>query len=208
MIHRLSCILMVLAFSTLVAACAGRQPQIEMVSGSAEPGKTVQMKGENKNLLGSGIKVGDTLPDTALVDSSTMKPVNLNDYREQVLLLSIVPSVDTKVCEEQTHYLGEEGDSLPESVRRITISRDTPFAHMRFAEEADLKDIDYFSDYKEGAFGRSMGLLMEGPMLLARSVILVDRNGVVRYIQVVPEVTKLPDMERAFAEAAKLTEGS
>ncbi len=206
MISRLLNGLIALGISVLVVACAGRQQHIEMVSDSAEPGKTVNMRGEKKNLLGEGVKVGDILPDTTLVDSSTMKAVNLNDYRGDVLFLSIVPSVDTKVCEEQTHYLGEEGDRLPESVRRITISRDTPFAHMRFAEEADLEDIHYFSDYKEGTFGRHMGLLMEGPMLLARSVVLVDRQGVIRYIQVVPEVTKLPDMEKAFKEAVRLAD--
>ena len=208
MLSRLSYGLAVLGFSVLVAACAGKQQQIEMVSASAEPGGTVTMRGDSKNLIGEGIEVGERLPDVALVDSAAMKPVILSDYRGEVLFLSIVPSVDTKVCEEQTHYLGEEGDRLPESVRRITISRDTPFAHMRFAEEAGLENIKYLSDYKEGTFGRSVGLLMEGPRLLARSVVLVDRQGVVRYIQVVPEVTKLPDMERAFDKAAELAEGS
>ena len=119
-------------------------------------------------------------------------------------MLSIVPSIDTKVCEEQTHYLGEEGDSLPPGVKRITISRDTPFAQTRFAKEAKLDDITYLSDYKEGAFGRSIGLLLDGPRLLARSVIIVDKEGIVRYIQVVPEITHLPDMEEAFRRAVAL----
>ena len=110
----------------------------------------------------------------------------------------------TKVCEEQTHYLGEEGDNLPATIKRITISRDTPFAQRRFAEEADLDDIQYLSDYKAGEFGKSVGLLIDGPMLLARSVILVDKQGVVQYIQVVPEVTHLPDMEKAFGVATEL----
>ena len=74
-----------------------------------------------------------------------------------VLFLSIVPSVDTKVCEAQTHYLGEEGDVLPSTVKRIVISRDTPFAQARFSKEAKLEDVQYLSDYKEGTFGRSTG---------------------------------------------------
>jgi thiol peroxidase len=106
--------------------------------------------------------------------------------------------VDTKVCEAQTHYLGEEGDKLPPGVKRITISRDLPFAHKRFAEEAKLTDIQYLSDYKTGDFGMSTGLLADGLMLLARSVMIVDREGVIRYIQIVPEITHLPDMEAAF----------
>jgi thiol peroxidase len=90
---------------------------------------------------------------------------------------------------------------LPPTVKRIAISRDTPFAQARFAKEAKLEDIQYLSDYKEGAFGRSTGLLIEGPRLLARSILLVDKQGIVRYIQVVPDITHLPDMEKAIEKA-------
>jgi thiol peroxidase len=89
-------------------------------------------------------------------------------------------------------------------VRRIVISRDTPFAQKRFAKEAKLTDLQYLSDYKQGDFGRSTGLLTEGLMLLARSVIVVDKEGTVRYIQVVPEMSHLPDMEKAFEKATEL----
>jgi thiol peroxidase len=139
-----------------------------------------------------------------VVDAMTMKDVDLSKERGSVLLVSIVPSLDTAVCEEQTHYLGEQGDRLPKSVKRIVISRDTPFAQKRFAKEAKLTDLQYLSDYKQGDFGRSAGLLTEGLMLLARSVILVDKQGIVRYIQVVPEMTHLPDMEKAFEKAIEL----
>jgi thiol peroxidase len=135
----------------------------------------------------------------------TMKDVDLSQERGQVLLLSIVPSVDTKVCEAQTHYLGEEGDRLPQSVQRITISRDLPFAQKRFAEEAKLTDLRYLSDYKTGDFGKATGLLVEDMKLLARAVVIVDRQGLVRYIQVVPEITHLPDMESAFEKAIELS---
>lgn len=187
-------------------SCSAKQPQLPINPGSVAPGSQVTRKGEQLKLLGTPIAIGDSLPSTALVDAGNMAKVNLQDYRGDVLFLSIVPSIDTKVCEEQTHYLGEQGDTLPDSVKRITISRDTPFAQQRFAKEADLADIHYLSDYKAGDFGRSMGLLMDGPMLLARSIILVDRRGVVRYMQVVPEITNLPDMERAFAAAVKMVE--
>jgi thiol peroxidase len=134
----------------------------------------------------------------------TMKEVDLSQEKGKVLFLSVVPSLDTRVCDVQTHYLGEEGDRLPQGVQRITISRDTPFAQRRFAREAKLTDIRYLSDYKEGEFGRSTGLLMDGYKLLARSVILVDKHGIVRYIQVVPEMTHLPSMEGAFEKAIQL----
>ena len=94
---------------------------------------------------------------------------------------------------------------MPPSIKRITISRDTPFAQKRFATEAKLTKIQYLSDYKEGAFGRSTGLLIDGLMLDTRTVILVDTQGSVRYIQVVPELTHLPDMEKAFDVAIELS---
>jgi thiol peroxidase len=162
-------------------------------------------RGEKRfKLLGSPIAAGKPLPAVLLVDAMTMKEVDLSQERGSVLLLSIVPSLDTPVCDAQTHYLGERGGGLPAGVRRITISRDTPFAQKRFAQEAKLTHLQYLSDYKEGAWGRASGLLVEGSMLLARSVVLVDGQGVVRSIQVVPDLTHLPDMETAFARAAEL----
>jgi thiol peroxidase len=134
-----------------------------------------------------------------------MQEVDLSRERGSVLFLSVVPSIDTRVCEAQSHYLGEKGNSMPGDVRRITISRDTPFAQKRFAHEAKLVNVQFLSDYKQGDFGRSTGLLMEGSMLLSRSVILVDKKGIVRYIQVVPDITHLPDMERAFLRATELS---
>ncbi len=195
----------VLTLSLLLAACAAHRAHMTVDIGSVLPGSKVARKGTPLSLIGTPIAVGQRMPFTDLVDAQSMSGVNLEDYRGKVLLLSIVPSIDTKVCEAQTHYLGEEGDKLPQNVVRITISRDTPFAQTRFAKEAKLTDIQYISDYKAGNFGRSTGLLMDGPMLLARSVILVDQQGIVQYIQVVPEITHLPDMETAFSKAVDLS---
>ena len=184
--------------------CATTQPKIPMDRASSQPGTQVSFRGNSVKLLGSPISVGKPLPAVEVIDAMSMKGVDLSKERGSVLILSIVPSLDTPVCEEQTHYLGEKGDRLPGSVRRIVISRDTPFAQKRFAKEAKLTNLQYLSDYKQGDFGRSTGLLAEGLMLLARSVILVDREGIVRSIQVVPEMTHLPDMETAFEKAIEL----
>ena len=191
-------------FFSLLMGCAGTQPNIPVDEFSVEPGTTVARKGQSFKLLGTPIAVGKPLPSVELRDANTMAKVDLSTMKGSILFLSIVPSLDTPVCEAQTHYLGEEGDKLPNLVERITISRDTPFAQKRFAKEAKLTDLRYLSDYREGEFGRSVGLLMDGLKLLARSVILVDTHGKVRYIQVVPEITHLPDMEAAFQEAAQL----
>ncbi|MFC1828538.1 peroxiredoxin [Thermodesulfobacteriota bacterium] len=187
-----------------VAGCAGPRAKFEIEDKSAVPGTMVSRKGSPLHLLGSPVSVGGPLPSALLVDAGDMKSVDLSAERGKVLFLSIVPSLDTKVCDAQTHYLGEEGDRLPDAVERITISRDTPFAQKRFAGEAKLTDIRYLSDYKEAQFGLSTGLLIDELRLLTRSVILVDKAGVIRYLQVVPDITRLPDMERAFGAAVEL----
>ena len=191
-------------FLILIMACAG-QPKMTMESLSALPGGQVTFAEKPLHLIGSPIAMGRPLPSVKLTDAMTMEDVDLSTLRGLVLFVSIVPSLDTPVCEAQTHYLGEKGTRMPSSIKRITISRDTPFAQKRFATEAKLTKIQYLSDYKEGAFGRSTGLLIDGLMLDARTVILVDPQGVVRYIQVVPELTHLPDMEKAFDVATELS---
>jgi len=188
----------------LVVGCAAPQPKIPMDWASSQPGTQVSFRGNPVKLLGSAISVGKPLPSVEVVDAMSMKGIDLSKEKGSILILSIVPSLDTPVCEEQTHYLGEKGDKLPGSVRRIVISRDTPFAQKRFAKEAKLTNLQYLSDYKQGDFGRSTGLLAEGSMLLARSVIIADKEGTVRYIQVVPESSHLPDMEKAFETAMEL----
>ena len=180
----------------------GAKPPVD--TASSVPGGSVTQKGEARQLVGTPLTIGAPLPATALVDSVTMERVDLSRLRGKVLFLSLVPSLDTKVCEAQTHSLGEEGDRLPAEIVRITISRDTPFAQKRFAEAAKLTDLTYLSDYRDGSFGRATGLLVEESALLARAVIVVDRQGIVRYIQVVPELSHLPDMETAFAKAQAL----
>lgn len=194
----------VLMLLTTICSCAAARQDIKVEQESVEPGSYVTFKGTEYKLLGTPVAVGEQIPPARLVDSLTLQETDLSEMKGEVLFISIVPSVDTKVCEAQTHYLGEEGDKLPVGVKRITVSRDLPFAHKRFAEEAKLTDILYLSDYKSGNFGMSMGLLADGLMLLARSVIIVDQQGVIRYIQVVPEMTHLPDMEAAFKKVERL----
>lgn len=188
----------------LGSGCATTPPAPDVDTGSVSPGGTVMRRGQPMKLLGSAIQVGSPLPSARLVEAGSNRMVDLSQEKGKVLFLSIVPSLDTKVCEAQTHYLGEEGDKLPADIQRITISRDTPFAQQRFATEAKLKDIRYLSDYREAEFGLAAGLLIDDLRLLARSVVLVDKSGIVRYIQVVPEITRIPDMEKAFAAAAAL----
>ncbi len=192
----------------LLAGCATTGgARIPVDTASSVPGGTVTLKGASQQLTGTPLQVGQPLPATALVDAFSMKKVALAQLKGKILFLSIVPSLDTKVCEAQTHLLGEQGSRLAPEIVRIVISRDTPFAQKRFAEEAKLTSLTYLSDYRDGSFGRATGLLQEESMLLARAVVLVDRAGIVRYIQVVPELTHLPDMTAAFAQAEALAGG-
>ena len=191
----------------LLSGCATTSQKIPIDLTSVQPGTQVAFKGKPVRLLGSPIVVGKPLPSVELVDAMNMSAVNLSKERGFVLLLSIVPSLDTPVCEAQTHYLGEAGQGLPKNVKRIVISRDTPFAQARFAKEAKLTSLEYLSDYKQGDFARSVGLLTEGLMIFARSVIVVDKQGTVQYIQVVPEMSHLPDLDGAFRKARELAGG-
>lgn len=189
----------------ILSGCAATNSAKTIVdTTSSAPGTRVTMGGETRKLTGTALLVGEQLPSVQLIDAYTMKKVDLSQFKGSVLLISLVPSIDTKVCEVQTHYLGEEGARLPAGITRITISRDTPFAQKRFAEEARLSNITFLSDYRDGSFGRGTGLLLDDSMLLARAVIVVDRKGTVRYIQVVPELSHLPDLETAFRKAESL----
>jgi thiol peroxidase len=204
MVSKKSCLMLISMSFFLLMGCTANRINIAVEKDSVAPGSSVAKNGQNLKLLGQPISVGDALPSVLLVDAMTMKPVDLSAMKGSIVLLSIVPSIDTAVCEAQTHYLGEEGNRLPPQIKRITISRDTPFAQKRFAKEAKLEHLQFLSDYKEGAFGRATGLLIDGDMLLARSIIILDKEGRVRYIQVVPEITHLPDLERAFQKAEEL----
>ena len=196
-------ILVIVCMSVVFVMNCGKQEEMETTNESVQPGTEVTFQGKPYTLIGTPIEIGEPLPPVKLVDAS-LEERDLSKQRGSVLFLSVVTSIDTPVCEEQTHYLGEEGDRLVPDVSRIVISRDTPFAQKRFADAADLQDLQYFSDYKKGSFGKSTGLLMDGLMLLARAVIVVDQDGIIRYIQVVPEITLLPDMETAFNRALEI----
>jgi len=192
----------------IMSGCASTNVvSIAVDSTSSAPGTSATIKGVPHVLTGTALHVGDQLPSTVLTDAYTMKKVDLSQTKGTVLLISLVPSIDTKVCEAQTHNLGEQGARLPAGITRITISRDTPFAQKRFAEEAGLSNITFLSDYRDGSFGRATGLLLDDSMLLARSVLVADKQGIVRYIQVVPELSHLPDLEAAFSKAESLLNG-
>jgi thiol peroxidase len=180
---------------------------VAKTTASAGEGHTVTMKGTPLALEGHGVKVGDTLPDVQ-VAKGDLSLMNIADTKGTVRIISVVPSLDTKVCEQQTHYLSEKNNGLDKSVQMITISVDTPFAQGRFAKEAKINNVTFLSDYRGGDFGKGNGLLVKDPHILARSVMVVDKDNVIRYLQVTPELAQLPDMEAAFQAANALVKST
>lgn len=199
------------AMLALLAGCSGEetnqvQADLPVDKGTVPPGagSSVAIKGDALPLAGKGVvEVGKPLP-AAMVSSGELKPVNIADAGGKVRIISVVPSVDTPTCDAQTHELSEKNDGLDKSVELITVSMDLPFAQSRFAKEAKISNVTFYSDYKNREFGDKNGLMIEPLGLLARAVIVTDKDNVVRYLQVVPEVTALPDMQAAMEAARAL----
>ena len=178
-------------------------------SAVAGEGRTVLFQGNPLVLAGTGIKVGDTLREVTLTQTD-LSPIALTDTKGKgkVRIISVVPSLDTPVCEEQTHYLSEKNKGLDKMVELVTVSVDTPFAQKRFAKEAHIANVTFLSDYKDAEFGKAYGLLLKGPHILARTIMVVDAHNTVRYLQITPELTQLPDLDKAFAVAKSLITAS
>ncbi len=163
----------------------------------------VTLHGQPLTLLGNPLKEGQPFPAITIPDSG-LKMTDLRTFKGQVTIISIVPSIDTKVCEKQTHILSEENGGLDKTVRLVTVSRDLPFAQKRFAEEAKIHNVLFLSDYRDGKFGTSTGLMIYENRLLARALVVVDKKGVIRYLEIVPDLGQLPDMKKAFQLAGSL----
>lgn len=178
-------------------------------SATAGEGNNILFQGKPLMLSGMGIKVGGSLRDVKLVQTD-LSMVNINETKGKgkVRIISVVPSVDTKVCEQQTHYLSEKNKGLDRMVELITVSIDTPFAQKRFAEEAKIANVTFLSDFRAADFGKAHGLLLKDLHLLSRAVMVVDKDNKVRYLQITPELAQLPDLEEAFKFARSLVTAS
>jgi thiol peroxidase len=154
-------------------------------------------------LLGTPVKPGDKAPDFAAVDKE-LKDVKLSDFAGKVKIVSVTPSLDTPVCDLQARKFNEEAQKLPDAVIVLNVSMDLPFAIARYCADAGLDKVKALSDHREASFGMSYGVLIKGLRLLARSIFVIDKDNVIRYQQIVPEVTHQPDYDKALAEAKKL----
>lgn len=161
---------------------------------------TVTFKGNPVTLIGKEVKVGDTAPDFTVL-ANDLSPVTLKDTDGKVRIISVVPSLDTGVCDSQTRKFNEEAAKAGDVVV-MTVSMDLPFAQKRWCAAAGLENVITVSDHRDASFGEAYGVLMKELRLLARAVFVVDSNNKVTYVEYVPEGTTHPQYEAAL-EAAK-----
>ncbi len=165
--------------------------------------QTVTFKGNPLHLTGEEIKVGDKAPDFGVVDTD-LKPVRLSDLKGKVVVLVAVPSLDTSVCDLESQKFNQKAGQLGEGVHVLILSMDLPFAQKRWCGAHDIKNIRTVSDYQERSFGKAYGMLIRELHLLTRAIFIVDRDGTIRYRQVVKEITEEPDYEDVINNVKKL----
>ncbi|XZE34789.1 thiol peroxidase [Pirellulaceae bacterium SH501] len=163
----------------------------------------VTFKGSPMTLLGDELKAGSNAPDFTLhYFEGGLKTITLADLKGKPTILSVVPSLDTGICQLQTKRFNTELAALGDKINAVTVSRDLPFAMNRFCGAEDIKSMKVGSDYQTGDFGLKFGLTIDELKLLARAVYVLDANGKVVYAEIVPEVAQEPNYAPAL-EALK-----
>jgi thiol peroxidase len=157
------------------------------------------MRGNPLTLVGPELKAGDPAPDFSVVDSS-LKPVHLSDTGHKMRIFSVIPSIDTPVCDAQTRRFNEEAARLKD-VDIYTVSMDLPFGQKRFCNSFALDNVKMLSDHKDASFGESYGTLIKEMRILSRAIFVVGPDNKVKYVEYVPEVANHPDYEAALAAA-------
>jgi thiol peroxidase len=163
----------------------------------------ITMKGNALTLVRKELKVGDPAPDFEVLDND-LTPVRLSSFKGKVCVVSAVPSLDTPVCDMETRRFNEEAGTLGSDVLILTISMDLPFAQKRWCGAAGVDKVITLSDHRDASFGTTFGVLIKELRLLGRAVFVLDREGTIRYIQIVKEVTNEPDYDAVLEAVNKL----
>lgn len=156
----------------------------------------VTFAGNPVTLVGSLPEVGAKAKDFSLV-AQDLSEKTLSDFDGKIKVIAIYPSVDTGVCAAQNRQINSLFNEI-EDVVVLSVSRDLPFAQKRFCAAEGLENVITLSDYKEAAFGRHYGFLIEELRLLTRGTVILDKYNVVRFVEVVPEITTEPDYNKAL----------
>jgi thiol peroxidase len=165
-----------------------------------------RMGGNIVTLLGKTPNLGDMAPDFALRDQDLLQ-VTLATYTGKVKLFSVVPSIDTTVCDLQTKRFDKETAGKSEELVVASVSMDLPFALKRWAASCKIKNVLLLSDYMDSSFGTAYGVLIKELKLLNRSIFIVDRQDTVQYIEIVDENHNHPNYERALAALTRVLKG-
>mgnify|MGYP001572416355 CR=1 FL=1 len=163
----------------------------------------VTMKGNPVTLLGNEVKVGQSAPNATLV-ANDLSNFELSSLKGKRVILSVVPSLDTGICDLQTKRFNQEASKLGADVVILTISMDLPFAQKRWCGAAGVDKLKTLSDHRDAAFGQAYGVLIKGLRLLTRAIFIVDARGNITYKQIVPEITTEPNYDEALAALKKI----
>ncbi len=163
---------------------------------------TVLFQGGILHLVGNIPQTGSSAPDFSLADNA-LQAKSLADYKDKVLVLVCVPSLDTPVCDMEVRRFNTEAAGLSDKVVIAAVSRDLPFAQARWCGAAGVKAVVTLSDYRDGAFGKAWGVYIDELGLLARAVFII-KDGKVEYVQLVPEVTDQPDFDAVLQAVKRL----
>ncbi len=154
-------------------------------------------------LLGKEVKVGDKAPAFTVLDNG-LGEKTLADYAGKVKVISVVPSLDTGVCDAQTRWFNQNVSKLGDNVVVLTVSVDLPFAQKRWCGAAGIDQVETLSDHRDLSFGENYGFILEGLRLLSRGIVVIDKDDVVRYVEYVPEVTSAVNFDAAEAATKAL----
>ena len=163
----------------------------------------VTLKGSPVTLLGPLVEVGSPAPDFVALKGD-LSPFHISDAHGHVTIINAVPSLDTSPCSIQARRFNAEAANLGENVKVLVVSMDLPFAQGRFCSTEGIANLVTLSDHRDASFGRAYGVLIKELRLLARAVVVVDRKGVVRHVELVKEISQEPDYEAALAVARQL----
>lgn len=158
----------------------------------------IAMNGTPLTLLGNEIKAGQTAPDFTVVNNA-FAPVKLSDFKGKKVIVSVFPSIDTGVCATQTRTFNKKATSLDENTIIISVSKDLPFALGRFCGAEGIDRVITCSDFMESEFGKKYGFLIKENMLLARGVVVIDAEGIVKHVEYVSDIINEPDYDKALA---------
>lgn len=195
----------------LLCSCAGNTGGTNV---TIERSGVVTLEGESLTLLGLEVKVGQKAPDFKLVapysrieDFATAKEVELAQSKGKVRLISVVPSLDTLVCDLQTQRFEEEAKAF-ENVVFYTISMDLPFTQARYCGLKKVSQMGVLSDYRDRSFGLAYGVLIKELHLLSRAIFIIDENDTVKYIEYVKEISQPPNYDAGLAALQSVIDAS